>query len=64
MHLCTKDVGKALKPMQITTKNEITPHQGPKTIKNQLLSSLFEKNCNYSWEVLQFSEIHRKKYQL
>ena len=64
MHLCTKDVGKALKPMQIATKNEITPHQRPKTIKNKLLSSLFEKNSNYSWEVLQFSEIHRKKYKL
>ena len=64
MHLCTKDVGKALKPMQIATKTEITPHQRPKTIKNQLLSSLFEKNSNYSWEVLQFSEIHKKKYKL
>ena len=23
MHLCTKDIGKALKPMQIATKNEL-----------------------------------------
>ena len=31
MHLCTKDIGKALKPMQIATKNKLEPSIKSKT---------------------------------
>ena len=35
-----------------------------KPLKTRYRRHFLKKSSKYSWEVLQFSEIHRKKYQL